>query len=66
MKSKCVKPVNIEVGIGLYLIRLQYCYRPEVIEADKKMFPAGDGNAFAETARMFGPCYGVGVYWEKR
>lgn len=44
----------------------QYCFNPTVTEHECKTNPAGSGKAFARLARMFGPCYGEGKYWEKR
>lgn len=44
----------------------QYCYNPEVVKSERKNFPADDGKAYAKIARMYGPCYHDGKFWEKR
>lgn len=44
----------------------QYCYHPEIVKNERQNFPGGNGKAFASLARMFGPCYGEGRYWEKK
>lgn len=43
----------------------QYCYNPKVVEAECKNNPGGNGKAFANLARNYGPCFKEGRYWEK-
>ena len=44
----------------------QYCHHPTVVKIERYNNPGDNGKAFANLARVFGPCYKEGKYWEDK